>query len=96
MNLGIKAGLDNYNLDYRLLTIENPQEAEVFEGSLNQYSPIVGAGFYSSNPNGYIGILAPNLLNPNYYTGSHISIANTKPNYFLTAGYKFDLQNEVY
>jgi type IX secretion system PorP/SprF family membrane protein len=96
LNLGLKAGLDNYNLDYRILTIENPQEAVIFEGSLNQYSPIVGAGFYLSNPNAYIGVSVPNLLKTNYYTGSQISIANTKPNYFLTAGYKFYLQDEVY
>jgi type IX secretion system PorP/SprF family membrane protein len=96
LNLGLKAGLDNYNLDYRLLTIENPQEAGIFEGTLNQYSPIVGAGFYLCNEKAYVGISVPNLLKTNYITGSQISIANTKPNYFLTAGYKFDLQNEVY
>lgn len=96
LNFGLKAGLNNFNLDYRLLTIENPQEAGIFEGSLNQYSPIVGAGFYLSNQKFYLGMSVPNLLKTNFITGTQISIANTKPNYFFTAGYKFDLQNEVY
>ena len=34
LNLGLKAGLDNFTLDYRLLSIENPDEAGIFEGTL--------------------------------------------------------------
>lgn len=96
LNLGLKAGLDNFTLDYKLLSIENPEEAGIFEGSLNQYSPIIGAGFYVSNQKAYIGVSVPNLLKTNFQTATQISIANTKPSYFLTAGYKFEIQDQVF
>ena len=96
LTLGLKAGIKNYIIDYRLLSIENPEEAGLVHGYFNQYSPLIGAGFYLSDPNGYIGIAAPSILKTNFYTDSKTSVANSKPNYYLSAGYKFEIGYEVY
>jgi type IX secretion system PorP/SprF family membrane protein len=93
---GLKAGIDNFIIDYNLLSIENPEELGLIRGSISQYSPIIGAGMYVSNEKGYFGLSVPNLLETNFYNEFKNSVAKAKPNYFLSAGYKFELGDEVF
>jgi len=96
LTFGLKAGIDNFMIDYNLLSIENPEEAGLTRGSISQYSPIIGSGFYVSNEKVYFGFSIPNILKTNFYDEYKNSVANSKPNYFFTGGYKIEIQDEVY
>lgn len=96
LTLGLKAGVDNFIIDYNLLSIENPEEAGLNRGSISQYSPIIGSGMYLSSEKGFVGISIPSILKTKFYDEYKNSVANSKPNYYLSGGYKFELDDEVY
>jgi type IX secretion system PorP/SprF family membrane protein len=96
LTLGLKAGVDNFIIDYSVLNIENPEEAGLTKGSISQYSPIIGSGIYLSNDKGFIGISIPSILKTKFYDEYKNTVANSKPNYYLSGGYKFEIEDEVY
>ncbi len=96
LTLGIKAGVDNYNIDYRLLNIANPEELGLAQSSISQYSPIIGSGMYLSTEKTFFGFSIPNILKTQFYNEYKNSIANSKPNYYLSGGYKFEVDYNVY
>ncbi|PKB16191.1 type IX secretion system membrane protein PorP/SprF [Flavobacterium sp. 5] len=95
MSFGLKASANLLNVDFTKLDYyhDNP----IFEDNIdNKFSPNIGVGFYLHSDNSYIGISAPNLLETKHFDKSASSsatshIATEKINYYLIAGYVFDL-----
>ena len=94
MSFGLKASANLLNVDFTKLDYQpgNP----IFENNIdNEFSPNIGVGFYLHSDNSYIGISAPNLIETKHFdesaTGSSSHIAVEKINYYLIAGYVFDL-----
>lgn len=95
MSFGLKASANLLNVDFTKLD-QYPGGA-IFEDNIdNKFSPNIGVGFYLHSDNSYIGISAPNLIETEHFDKSATStatshIATEKINYYLIAGYVFDL-----
>ncbi len=96
LTLGAKAGMNMFSIDYNLLSIENPEEYGLDSGRVTQNSPIIGAGMYLSNEKFFVGFSVPNMLKTKFYNESKTTVASTKPNSYVSAGYKFEVDDEVF
>ena len=95
LSSGVKFGVNNYAIDYSLLSIEDQGEFNA-NGNLSKISPIFGIGFFLHTENFFAGVSVPNFLVTNYIEDFSQTISRTTPDYYLTTGYKFELESEVY
>lgn len=96
VSLGIKAGMNSFNVNYNLLTITDPNENDLADKNVLQNSPSIGAGAYLYSEKWALGFSAPNLLNTRYLNEFSRQIANKNPYYFMTGASKITLDNEIY
>ena len=94
LRLGLKAGMSYYNLEEDLLTDPDIADDPFFRDQLNRWTPNFGLGFYLSSQNWYIGGSAPKLINNDNNEFSEY-LALEQVHYYLTAGYVFDLSDNV-
>ena len=95
MSFGLKASANLLNVDFTKLD-QYPGDPIFEENIDNKFSPNIGVGFYLHSDKGYFGLSAPNLIETEHFDGSATSsstshIATEKINYYLIAGYVFDL-----
>jgi type IX secretion system PorP/SprF family membrane protein len=95
MSFGIKASANLLNVDFTKLD-QYPGDPIFEENIDNKFSPNIGVGFYLHSDQGYLGLSAPNLIETEHFDGSATSsstshIATEKINYYLIAGYVFDM-----
>ncbi|OXA74926.1 PorP/SprF family type IX secretion system membrane protein, partial [Flavobacterium frigidimaris] len=67
-----------------------------FQDLDNKFSPNVGAGVYWHSDKAYIGLSVPNFIETNRYDDNDVAIFKDKINYYLMAGYVFDLDKYQY
>jgi type IX secretion system PorP/SprF family membrane protein len=99
MSFGLKASANLLNVDFTKLD-QYPGDPIFEENIDNKFSPNIGVGFYLHSDVGYIGISAPNLIETEHFDKSATSssashIATEKINYYLIAGYVFELSPSV-
>jgi len=100
ISFGLKASANLLNVDFSKLQYQ-PGDPIIQEDNIdNKFSPNIGVGFYLHSDNSYIGISAPNLIETEHFDKSATSsstshIATEKINYYLIAGYVFDLSPSV-
>ena len=94
LRLGLKAGMSYYNLEDELFGFPDVANDPYFQQQINRWTPNFGAGFYLSSQNWYIGGSAPKLINNNNNEYSEY-LALEQVHYYLTAGYVFDLTDNV-
>ena len=89
---GLKAGVTLLDIGYL-----NTVDPDPLNEPVNQASPNFGAGIYYYNNKFYAGLSAPNFLETRHLeTGNgYVSTASEKMHYFLTAGYVFDLSDDL-
>ena len=94
---GLKAGVTFFDLDQELLDDPTVANDPFFNDFSNRIVPNVGAGLYWHTNKWYIGLSAPRILNNDLNnTRNNVQadfIALERINYFLTAGYVFDLSD---
>jgi type IX secretion system PorP/SprF family membrane protein len=61
----------------------------------SKFSPNIGAGLYLHSDKAYVGISIPNFIQTNRYDDNEVAIFKEKINYYLIAGYVFDLNDYV-
>ncbi len=95
LSFGLKASANLLSLDFSKLNYQ-PGDPNAYQSNIdNQFSPNIGVGLYLHSDNSYIGISAPYLIETEHFdksdsnSASHIS--KEKINYYLIAGYVFDL-----
>jgi type IX secretion system PorP/SprF family membrane protein len=93
-SFGIKGGVNNFNVDFNKLNIQDPTDLP-FNNNINQFSPIIGVGGYLYTDKWYVGISSPNLLSTKHYDDSLVSNAVEVKNFYAIAGYVFTLSDEV-
>ncbi|PWA10315.1 PorP/SprF family type IX secretion system membrane protein [Flavobacterium laiguense] len=99
MSFGLKASANLLNVDFTKLD-QYPGTPILEENIDNKFSPNIGVGFYLHSDNSYIGISAPHLIETEHFDKSATSsstshIATEKINYYLIAGYVFELSPSV-
>ncbi|WP_055096748.1 type IX secretion system membrane protein PorP/SprF [Flavobacterium aquidurense] len=95
LSFGIKGTANLFNLDINKLNPENQGDPQ-FQDLDNKFSPNVGAGVYWHSNKAYVGLSVPNFIETNRYDDNDIAIFKDKINYYLIAGYVFDLDKLEY
>ncbi|MBF4519558.1 type IX secretion system membrane protein PorP/SprF [Flavobacterium sp. ANB] len=90
LSFGIKGSANLFNLDPNKLTPEDKGD-EQFQNLDNKFSPNVGAGIYWHTDKAYVGLSVPNFIETNRYNDNETAIYKDQINYYLIAGYVFDL-----
>ncbi|MBP6758153.1 MAG: type IX secretion system membrane protein PorP/SprF [Flavobacterium sp.] len=93
LSFGIKATANLFDLDPSKL---NPVDAS--DPSLQNYSkfsPNIGAGLYLHSEKAYLGFSVPNFIQTNRYDDNEVAIFKEKINFYLIAGYVFDINDYV-
>ncbi|PWA06677.1 PorP/SprF family type IX secretion system membrane protein [Flavobacterium laiguense] len=90
LSFGMKATANLFNLDVNKLSQEDQDDPQ-FQNLNSEFSPNIGAGVYWHSDKGYVGLSVPNFLETNRYDANEVAIFKEKINYYLIAGYVFDL-----
>ena len=93
LSFGIKATANFFNLDVnRLNPFDDDPSLQNFN---NKFTPNIGAGVYLHSDKAYVGFSVPNFIESNRYDDNEVAIFKEKINYYLIAGYVFDLNNSI-
>ncbi|MDQ6471840.1 type IX secretion system membrane protein PorP/SprF [Flavobacterium sp. LHD-80] len=95
LSFGIKGTANIFNLDVSKLNPDISGDPQ-FQDLDNKFTPNVGAGVYWHSDKAYIGLSVPNFIETNRYDDNDIAIVKDKINYYLMAGYVFDLDKYQY
>jgi type IX secretion system PorP/SprF family membrane protein len=91
LSFGIKATANLFNLDIsRLNPVDNDPSLQDYN---NKFSPNIGVGVYLHSDKAYVGLSVPNFIESNRYDDNDVAIFKEKINYYLIAGYIFDLNS---
>ncbi|WP_413998984.1 type IX secretion system membrane protein PorP/SprF [Flavobacterium sp. W1B] len=89
LSFGIKATANLFDLDVTQL---NPVDDDPsLHDYNNKFSPNIGAGLYLHSNKAYLGLSVPNFIETNRYDDNDVRIYKEKINFYLIAGYVFDL-----
>lgn len=92
LSFGIKGTANLFNLDINKLNPEHQGDPQ-FQDLGNKFSPNIGAGVYWHSDKAYIGLSVPNFIETTRYSDNDYAIFKDKINYYLIAGYVFDLDS---
>lgn len=92
LSFGIKATANLFDLDASKLTNVDPDPSLQ---NYSKFSPNIGAGIYLHSDKAYIGFSVPNFIETQRYDDNEIKIFKEKINYYLIAGYVFDMGDSV-
>jgi len=95
LSFGLKLTANLFNLDMTKLTPED-QGDPLFQDLDNKFSPNIGAGLYWHSDKAYVGFSVPNFIETSRYDDNDFAIYRNKINYYLIAGYVFDLDQYQY
>ncbi|MBZ4034256.1 type IX secretion system membrane protein PorP/SprF [Flavobacterium sp. 17A] len=90
LSFGIKGSANAFKLDPNKLSPETAGDPK-FQDFNNRITPNVGAGIYWHTDKAYVGLSVPNFIQTNRYNDNEIAIYKEKINYYLMAGYVFNL-----
>ena len=91
---GLKGGLSFFNGDLTSLTTVQDGDP-LLDADLTEMFPNVGAGVYYYTDRFYVGASVPNILESEHFDDSKNSKASEKMHGFLTAGYVFDINEDL-
>jgi type IX secretion system PorP/SprF family membrane protein len=93
LSFGIKATANLFDLDVSRL---NPADDDPsLHDYSNKFTPNFGVGVYLHSDKAYVGFSVPNFIETNRYDDNEVAIFKEKINYYLIAGYVFDLTNDI-
>ena len=93
LSFGLKATANLFNLDNSKL---NPKDAgDPTLQSFSKFNPNLGAGLYLHSDKAYVGFSIPNFIQSNRYDDNEVALFKETINYYLIAGYVFDLNNDI-
>jgi type IX secretion system PorP/SprF family membrane protein len=92
LSFGIKGSANLFKLDPTKLNPENQGDPQ-FQDFKNKFSPNIGAGVYLHSDKGYVGLSVPNFIETNRYDDNETAIYKEQINYYLIAGYVFNLDH---
>lgn len=93
LSFGIKATANLFDLNVNKLNPENPVDPSL--QNFNKFTPNIGAGVYLHSDKAYVGLSIPNFIESKRYDDNEVAIFKEKINYYLIAGYVFDLSSTV-
>ena len=97
ISFGINAGAELFNTDFTQLNFSDQQDPSFQNNTDAKVSPQVGAGAMIYNDLFYVSLSVPRILRTEYYSGAEnsSSVATSRAHYYLTAGYVFDVNDNI-
>ncbi len=103
LSFGLKAGGNLLNINFNELSRFDINDPNFEESIDNKFSPNIGVGLYYHTDKYYIGLSAPNILETEHFdesstvdnNNSSSFIAKERVNYYLIAGYAFDINQDL-
>ncbi|RYY27497.1 MAG: type IX secretion system membrane protein PorP/SprF, partial [Sphingobacteriaceae bacterium] len=97
LSVGVAAGLASINLNTSQITLENALDPAIANGSTNQFKPDLGVGIWAYSATYFVGVSAQQVLPQTLYFSSNSTYnqSRTVPHYFVTAGVKLFLAEDV-
>lgn len=96
LSFGLKATAGLLNVDYTKLNIYDPLDTRFQENINNKFSPNIGAGVYLYSDNFYVGLSIPKMVENKYNDAiAYSHVIKERMNYYLMAGYVFDLDYDL-
>jgi len=95
--IGGQFGVTYYQTDYtglNIVTRDNSPDPS-FSNNNNRYLPNIGTGVYYYDDRLYVGLASPSVINNKFNKDNGLEIATQERHYFLTAGYIFDLNENL-
>ena len=93
LSFGIKATANLFDLDQTKLNPVDATDPSLLD--FNKFTPNIGAGIYLHSDKAYVGFSVPNFIESKRYNDNEIAIFKEKINYYLIAGYVFDLDDSI-
>jgi type IX secretion system PorP/SprF family membrane protein len=93
LSFGIKATGNTFDLDQTKLNPVDATDPSLL--NFNKFNPNIGAGVYLHSDKAYVGLSIPNFIESKRYNDNEIAIFKEKINYYLIAGYVFDLEDSI-
>jgi type IX secretion system PorP/SprF family membrane protein len=95
LSFGLQAGVTNYVARYSELTSKDPNDPNISQTDVSNYSPSFGAGLYYYSEKFYLGISSPFLLNNILQSNQVSNNFRMRSTYFLSSGIVLKLSDEV-
>jgi type IX secretion system PorP/SprF family membrane protein len=97
LSVGVMGGFNRITLNTQDITLTDPNDPAITNGANNsQWKPDIGAGVWLYSSNYFVGLSARQLLPQNYYFGtSRTTGSPTVPHFYLTAGVKLFMTDEI-
>jgi len=95
---GVSAGLNHISLNTSEITLATPLDPAISNGNNSQWKPDLGAGIWLYSGDYYVGLSAQQLLPENLYfstSNTAVDVSKTVPHYFLTAGTKLYVSDDI-
>jgi type IX secretion system PorP/SprF family membrane protein len=93
--LGLKAGLNNFSIDYNRLNIYDPTEFVYSNGNLGETKPIIGAGFFFYGREWFFGMSVPNIISHRLEDELNRDIYNKIPHFYSTLGFDYNISADL-
>ena len=93
--LGLKAGFNNFSIDYNRLNIYDPTEFVYSNGNLSETKPIIGAGFYFYGKKWFFGMSVPNIVSHRLEDELNRDIYNKISHFYTTIGFDSNISQDV-
>lgn len=91
LSFGVKGTANLFNLDVSKLTPADGSDELLLTNIDNQFTPNIGAGVYFHSDKMYVGLSVPNFFETKRYNDNDIALNAERMNFYLIAGYVFDL-----
>jgi type IX secretion system PorP/SprF family membrane protein len=85
-SFGMKAGANQFRMDYSKLNIQDPDEDIIQFDNLNVIRPNMGLGFYLFSDEFYIGVSTPGIAVTQRYRPFEVGLGPGEANYYLMTG----------
>ena len=97
ISVGVAAGLSKVSLDISKITLENNIDPAIVASENERLTPDLGAGIWLYGPRYFIGLSAQQLLGQtlNFTNDGKYTQGKAVPHYFLTAGYKIFVGEDI-
>ncbi|RXR29349.1 type IX secretion system membrane protein PorP/SprF [Flavobacterium piscinae] len=91
LSFGVKGTANLFNLDVSKLTPADGSDELLLTNIDNQFTPNIGAGVYFHSDKMYVGLSVPNFFETKRYNDNDVALNAERMNFYLIAGYVFDL-----
>jgi type IX secretion system PorP/SprF family membrane protein len=96
--VGVAAGFNRISLNTSEITLGTALDPAIANGNNSQWKPDLGIGAWLYSGDYYFGVSVQQLLKQNLYfstTNTAVDVSKTVPHYFLTAGTKLYVSDDI-